>query len=94
MERNGANKGLALQRARRLFHCDRALYIGDDDADEDAFRSAPIDRLLAIRVGTGRRSAARYRLQHQSLIDPFLERLLALRSTPTADRLPAEGRAV
>ena len=37
----GPDKGVALQQARRLFHCDKALYIGDDDTDEDAFSSLP-----------------------------------------------------
>jgi trehalose 6-phosphate phosphatase len=81
LPRGGPDKGVALQQARRLFHCDKALYIGDDDTDEDAFASAQPDRLLAIRVGTKRRSAARYRLPRQADIDELLRRLLALRPT-------------
>ena len=55
LPRGGPDKGVALQQARRLFDCDKALYIGDDDTDEDAFTSAPPERLLAIRVGTRER---------------------------------------
>jgi trehalose 6-phosphate phosphatase len=54
----GPDMGVALQQARRLFHCSRAVYIGDDDTDEDAFASGPPEQLLAIRVGTKRWSAA------------------------------------
>ncbi len=85
LPRGGPDKGVALQQARRLFHCDKALYIGDDDTDEDAFASAPPDRLLAIRVGTKRTSAARYRLKRQADMDELLRRLLALRPA-AADR--------
>jgi trehalose 6-phosphate phosphatase len=84
LPRGGPDKGVALQQARRLFHCDKALYIGDDDTDEDAFASAPPDRLLAIRVGTKRISAARYRLPRQAQIDRLLRTLLALRSAGSA----------
>lgn len=38
------------------------IYIGDDRTDEDAFRALG-DRGLTIRVGTGRRTAARHRLR-------------------------------
>ena len=86
MPKGGPDKGVALQRAQRMFHCDRALYVGDDDADEDAFASSTTDRLLAIRVGSTRRSAARYRLQRQSAIDSLLEGLIDLRSTTSAQR--------
>jgi trehalose 6-phosphate phosphatase len=80
----GPDKGVALQQARRLFGCDKALYVGDDDTDEDAFLSAPPSRLLAIRVGTSRQSAARYRLRRQSEMDRLLRTLLKLR-TPVGD---------
>lgn len=80
----GPDKGVALQQARRLFGCDKALFIGDDATDEDAFLSAPPSRLLAIRVGTSRKSAARYRLRRQSDIDRLLRTLLKLR-TPVPD---------
>jgi trehalose 6-phosphate phosphatase len=84
LPRGGPDKGVALQQARRLFHCDKALYIGDDDTDEDAFGSASPERLLAIRVGHARTSAARFRLKRQADIDRLLRTLLALRRTGSA----------
>jgi trehalose 6-phosphate phosphatase len=72
-------KGAALERARRLLACDTAIYVGDDQTDEDAFTAARADRLLAIRVGARRQSRARYYLRSQLEIDDLLRTLLALR---------------
>ena len=77
---DGANKGVALQEARRQFACDCALFVGDDDTDEDAFTSAGPDRLLAVRIGPAPpQSAARYCLPAQRDIDTLLEMLLRFR---------------
>jgi trehalose 6-phosphate phosphatase len=75
----GAHKGLALQQACRAFACDTAIYIGDDDTDEDAFTSAGPERLLSIRVGMKHPSMAQYRLRRQADIDRLLNALLELR---------------
>jgi trehalose 6-phosphate phosphatase len=75
----GPDKGTALQQARRLFACDTAMYVGDDDTDEDAFVSDGPGRLLSIRVGRAPGTRARYALTGQSQIDTLLEMLLALR---------------
>jgi trehalose 6-phosphate phosphatase len=75
----GPNKGVALQQARRVFACDTAIYVGDDDTDEDAFASAEGDRLLSIRVGSKHPSVAHYRLRGQADVDALLELLLELR---------------
>jgi trehalose 6-phosphate phosphatase len=72
-------KGAALERARRLLACDTAIYIGDDQTDEDAFSVARPDRLLAIRIGALRQSRARYHLKSQAEIDDLLRALVALR---------------
>jgi trehalose 6-phosphate phosphatase len=73
------HKGAALERARRLLACDTAIYVGDDETDEDAFRSARPDRLLGIRIGQSRGSRARYRLREQRDIDRLLKALIDLR---------------
>ncbi len=78
----GAHKGLALQQACRAFACDTAIYIGDDDTDEDAFASAGPERLLSIRVGMKRPSIAQYRLKRQGEIDDLLKVLIELRKRP------------
>ncbi|HVX95867.1 MAG TPA: trehalose-phosphatase [Polyangia bacterium] len=66
------HKGDALERLRRVAAADAAIYIGDDVTDEDVFRQAHPDRLLAIRVGRSRRSAAPYYLRDQRDLDAFL----------------------
>jgi trehalose 6-phosphate phosphatase len=86
-----ANKGTALRRAFRLAGCTRAIYIGDNGTDEDAFRAMPSPRLLGIRVGRRRGSRARYVLSRQRDIDAFLRLLLTLRrpaSPRPAAKLP------
>lgn len=87
--RGGPDKGVALQQARRVLGCETAIYVGDDDTDEDAFVSAPPGQLLAIRVGTARASRARYRLKAQTDIDALLRTLLALRTRRSAAGTPA-----
>lgn len=79
LPREGPDKGVALQRARRGLRCDTAIYVGDDDTDEDAFGSGDPDRLLSIRVGASRTSKARYHLQRQADIDRLLRALLILK---------------
>ncbi|MBI2187537.1 MAG: trehalose-phosphatase [Acidobacteria bacterium] len=76
---SGPNKGIALQRARRVFACDTAIYAGDDETDEDAFQSGGPEELLSIKVGTQGTSAARYRLRSQAEIDALLRMLVDLR---------------
>ena len=78
--RDGVHKGIALQRARGVLGCDTAIYVGDDDTDEDAFASAPRNELLAIRVGAARGSRAAFCLRSQRDIDRLLERLVGLRA--------------
>ena len=90
LPQDGAHKGIALQNARRLFACDLAVYVGDDNTDEDAFGSAAADRLLSIRVGPAPGSRATYRLRRQVEIDDLLRAFLELREPC---RLPSAGQA-
>jgi trehalose 6-phosphate phosphatase len=78
--RDGPNKGVALQRVRRVLSCETAIYVGDDGTDEDAFASAPPDQLLAIRVGPVNGTRAPYHIRSQASIDRLLESLLQLRT--------------
>jgi trehalose 6-phosphate phosphatase len=74
--RGAPNKGAALERARRLLACDTAIYVGDDDTDEDAFAAGRPDTLLGIRIGLRGASQAQYGLKSQEDIDEFLQALL------------------
>lgn len=74
------HKGDALVRLRAHSGADTAIYIGDDVTDEDVFALDQPGRLLSIRVGRSRGSAAAYYLRDQREIDPFLARLAKLRA--------------
>jgi trehalose 6-phosphate phosphatase len=73
MPAGSPNKGDALKRLRRLALCNAALYVGDDDTDEDAFA---VRGAVSVRVGPSKRSRARWYLRRQSEIDRLLEELM------------------
>jgi len=73
------HKGMALNLALERFGGDAAIYVGDDETDEDVFVLEPRERFLTIRVGRRSDSAADYYLPDQSAIDRFLQALLRLR---------------
>jgi len=76
------HKGVALERERIRRRCRTAIYVGDDDTDEDVFANARADRLLAIRVGARRSSKAPYFVRSQARIDGLLRELIELRTGP------------
>jgi trehalose 6-phosphate phosphatase len=80
------HKGLALERERRAQGCDTAIYVGDDETDEDAFGLEQPGRLLAIRVGAKRSSQAPFFLRSQLEMDELLRVLAELRPAGRAPR--------
>lgn len=87
-DRSG-HKGAALEREMRRLGCPRALYVGDDQTDEDVFRLARQERLLTVRVGRSARSAATYCLRSQGQVDALLALLVELRGSAAAPCGPA-----
>jgi trehalose 6-phosphate phosphatase len=81
------HKGVALLSARDRYACDAAIYIGDDDTDEDVFSLEEPGRLLSIRVGASARSRAAYFIRNQRDIDTVLATLVAC----GRDRQGADG---
>jgi trehalose 6-phosphate phosphatase len=73
------HKGIALEKARDRLRCDTALYVGDDETDEDVFGLDQPGRLLGVRVGPKRASEAAYYLRNQRALDELLAELLRLR---------------
>ncbi|HKB69838.1 MAG TPA: trehalose-phosphatase [Thermoanaerobaculia bacterium] len=73
------HKGIALESERERLGCDRMIYVGDDETDEDVFALDEPGRLLAIRVGRRRDSAAGYYVPEQGSVDELLRRLVELR---------------
>ena len=77
LPRDAPHKGIALEKARARFGCDTAVYVGDDETDEDVFGLDQPGRLLTIRVGRRQRSMASYFLRNQGEMDDLLGALLA-----------------
>jgi len=73
------NKGDAVIQLRTLAGADTALYVGDDFTDEDVFTLDQPGRLLTVRIGASRSSAAAYFLRRQREIDTLLAKLSAVR---------------
>ncbi len=80
LPRTAPDKGVALKATLQRFGCDSALYVGDDDTDEPAFALGARQRVVGVRVGRKKSSAADYFIRNQAEIDDLLGRLLALRS--------------
>jgi trehalose 6-phosphate phosphatase len=73
------HKGVALERERDRLGCDTALFLGDDETDEDVFALDRPGRLFGIRVGRAPASQASYYVRDQREVDALLDRLIALR---------------
>jgi trehalose 6-phosphate phosphatase len=73
------HKGLALERERDRLGCDTAIYVGDDETDEDVFALDQPGRLLTVRVGAKSTSMANYCIRTQRDIDGLIQALLDLR---------------
>lgn len=73
------HKGMALERERDRLGCDTAIYVGDDETDEDVFGLDQPGRLLSVRVSAKRSSRAVYCLRNQAAVDDLLAVLADLR---------------
>ncbi len=71
------HKGQALIHERARLGCSWALYVGDDDNDEDAFKAG--GNIVPVRVGRKRNSHAHYYLRTQCEVDQLLELMVTLR---------------
>jgi trehalose 6-phosphate phosphatase len=81
MPADAAHKGTALLDQCKGLRCEAAIYLGDDDNDEDAFGvdSSKL-RLIGVRVGSSRRSRAEYYVPGQASVDTLLAELLDARA--------------
>lgn len=81
------HKGDVLASERDRLGCDRVLYVGDDETDEDAFGLKGY--IVAVRIGRKQRSRARYFLRTQTEIEMLLELLCKIRPTSGAAPFPS-----
>jgi trehalose 6-phosphate phosphatase len=86
------HKGSALERERARLKCDTAIYVGDDETDEDVFALNQPGQLLTIRVGQRRSSAAAYFIESQRKMDDFLQVLLKFRQETDVAQPPWGGQ--
>lgn len=82
LPRGAPHKGVALERERSRLRCDTAIYVGDDESDEDVFALDQPGRLLTIRVGPKAKSLASYCIKNQAELDDLLRVLVHLRRAP------------
>ena len=75
MPPTASHKGTALLEYMRRLDCSTALYVGDDETDEDVFALRDA-RILTVRVGRKKGSAARYFLKRQAEITEVLRLLV------------------
>jgi trehalose 6-phosphate phosphatase len=75
------DKGTAVATLARSVGARSVLYVGDDDTDEDAFRSPAVT--VAVRVGRTPLSSARWVLDEQREMDLLLGALVRARSRRT-----------
>jgi trehalose 6-phosphate phosphatase len=88
--RGAPDKGLAVERERRKRRCDKVVYIGDDETDENVFALGRSRRFLTIRVGAKKSSLARFYIRNQQEIDQLLQSFIELRER--ASRVPSLAR--
>jgi len=75
MPPTASHKGTALLEYLRRLDCTTALYVGDDETDEDVFALRD-HRILTVRIGKKNGSSARYFLKRQSEITEMLRLLV------------------
>lgn len=80
MPDDGITKGSAVVRLMRDTATTRALYVGDDETDEDVFVLPPSQGIIGVHAGRMLASAATYRLPSQRHVDLLLQRLVAVRA--------------
>jgi trehalose 6-phosphate phosphatase len=69
------HKGDALLELREREGASTALYVGDDVTDEDVFAIDQPGRLVSVRIGESKASAAKYFVRNQREIDALLTKL-------------------
>ena len=85
------DKGKALEHLMPLEDLTDALYVGDDDTDEDVFALLN-PSLVSVRVGHSTKSSARFFLREQAEIEGLIERLIDLQLPERPGIAASEGR--
>ncbi|MGE0764462.1 MAG: trehalose-phosphatase [Bdellovibrionales bacterium] len=87
------HKGIALLEVMRAAGVDSALYVGDDDTDEDVFALTDT-RILTVRVGKKKNSRAKFYVERQAEIQILLQKIVTYSKSglPGAQKASNETR--
>jgi trehalose 6-phosphate phosphatase len=88
------HKGVALETARERLGCATAVYVGDDETDEDVFGLNQPARLLSIRVGANPASGASFAIRSQAEVDELLRVLVGLRASSSSSARESQTRRI
>lgn len=82
--RGAFHKGDALLRLMELAGCANALFMGDDETDEDVFRlDSPA--IFSVHIGMDRESCARYAIRNQGETGVLIDKVLDLLKDRTGE---------
>ncbi len=76
LTRASPDKGMALGIAQAHLGCRTAVYVGDDETDEDVFAMRRPGRVLTVHVGARKDSQASFFIRNQKEIDRLLRTLI------------------
>jgi len=85
-------KAAALKRAAAALGCARAVYVGDDDGDEEAFVPGGL-AVAGVRIGAQRPTRATLRLSDQKRVDDLLRALADQVPTTSATSVRTAARS-
>ncbi len=86
------HKGDAMLALMRRAGVDRALYVGDDDTDEDVFALSD-ERILSVRVGLKQTSRAPWYVRNQTEVSSLLAALVEILHPPSSNRVAGSTSA-
>ena len=86
------DKGTALLDLRKRLHCTSAIYVGDDENDEDIFALTTQGHVLGIRVGRSRITQAKFFVPNQVAVDRLLAKLIDARKSTKRARPSTQSR--
>lgn len=87
------HKGAAIHSLMRRLNVTAALYVGDDETDEDVF-ALPDARIVSVRVGRKRGSRAQFYLTDQGQVLRLLDYLVTLLSTRHSPQRNGEAQGI
>lgn len=86
------DKGVAILHLLQQSGCQKGLFVGDDETDEDVFKIAG-DNLFTVHVGNGEKTRARYFLHDQQEIEVLLKKINNFLESMATRKTKGNGQA-